>query len=542
MHSGSPLSTASVTANLAALLHAQAAAHPDHPAILEPGKPPITFAMLQRAIQQGAAFLHNAGLRPGDKVLVYQPISTALYIALGALFQAGMTVVFIDPGMERAQLERAATLLAPRGFLATPRAHLLRLLSPAIRRIPFHFTTGSWPVPGAMRWRGYARSPVTETPLAMVEAETPALITVTSGSTGTPKFATRTHGFLRRQHQAIEASLAMPPDAVVATTLPIFILSFLGSGVTTLLPNVDLRRPGEVDAASLLAQMEQTGVNTIAASPALLDQLARFCATEQLTLPHIRQVYSGGAPVFLDLMDQVVATMPNAAFYAVYGATEAEPIATLDYATITAADRQRMASGGGLLAGKPVPSLEVRVIPDRWGQPHGPYSPQEWAELALSSGIGEIVVSGPHVLESVGPGEDPALTKIAVGDQLWHRTGDAGVWDEQGRLWLLGRCAARLDPVHPDDSPETRYPFAVESAAHTFPAIKHAALVAQAGKRILALELYAPQDASWLATLQEALAWAKLDEIRILDRMPVDKRHNAKINYPALRRLLRTYE
>src|SRR5688572_12749106 len=118
-------------ANLAALLHDQASARPNHPALLDPTQPPMTFAALQKAVHQGAYLLLDAGLRPGDRVLVYQPISSELYVALGALFHAGMTVVFIDPGMDRAQLTRTANTLAPRGFLATPRAHLLRLLSPA---------------------------------------------------------------------------------------------------------------------------------------------------------------------------------------------------------------------------------------------------------------------------------------------------------------------------------------------------------------------------------------------------------------------------
>jgi acyl-CoA synthetase (AMP-forming)/AMP-acid ligase II len=257
-----------------------------------------------------------------------------------------------------------------------------------------------------------------------------------------------------------------------------------------------------------------------------------------VTLPQIRQLYSGGAPVFVDLIEQVGTAMPNAAFHAVYGATEAEPIATLDSGMITPADRRGMANGAGLLVGKPVASLAVRVIPDRWGQPHGPYaSPQEMPSLAAEA-IGEIVVCGPHVLTTVGPGEDATLTKIVVGEQIWHRTGDAGYWDQEGRLWLLGRCAARIDSVRPDGTEERLYPFAVECAAHTFTAVKYAALITQAGRRILALELYTPQDAQWFATLQVSLAWAKLDEIRILPRLPVDKRHNAKIDYTRLRRLL----
>jgi acyl-CoA synthetase (AMP-forming)/AMP-acid ligase II len=528
-----------MSANLATLLHTQAAARPDHAALIAPDRSPITFAALLMATQQGAAWLQQAGLRAGDRVLVYQPISPALYVALGSLFHAGLTVVFIDPGMRGEQLERAAAALAPRGFLATPRAHLLRLVSPAIRRIPQKFTTGHWPIPGARRWDDCRRVSLSGVPpMAACDDDTPALITVTSGSTGTPKFATRTHGFLRRQHAAIDASLAMTADSVVATTLPIFVLSFLASGVTTLLPDIDLRRPGHVEVAPLLVQMRAAGVNTLAASPAFLDQVARDCVAHALTLPEIRQVYSGGAPVFVDLMDEVAAAMPNATFHTVYGATEAEPIATLDRATITAADRAQMAQGAGLLVGKPVAAIQVRVIPDRWGAPLGPYTQGEWDALVLTKTAGEIVVQGPHVLTTVGPGEDAALTKITVDDVIWHRTSDAGYFDAHGRLWLLGRCAARLDGAQPALSPGALYPFSVESAAHTFAAVKHAALVKHQGRRILALELYASQDEAWLAKLRATLAWAALDEVRVLSRMPVDKRHNAKIDYPALRRVV----
>jgi hypothetical protein len=41
-----------------------------------------------------------------------------------------------------------------------------------------------------------------------------------------------------------------------------------------------------------------------------------------------------------------------------------------------------------------------------------------------------------------------------------------------------------------------------------------------------------------MTALKEKLLWAALDEIRIYPRLPVDRRHNAKIDYPALRRLL----
>ena len=537
-----------MNANLAELLLRQAATQSHAPALIDATTDPVrtlTFADLRDAVARAATFLRQTGLRAGERVLVYQPISADLYIALGAILQAGLTAAFIDPGMPRAQVERAALGLAPVAFIGPPRAHLLRLITPAIRAIPHAFVTSRWPLPATRRWRGYADCAPAAT-MAEVAADAPALITTTSGSTGLPKFARRSHGFLARQHAAIAATLGLGPGHAIATTLPIFILSFLASGATTLLPPVDLRRPGHVNGARLLRSLTAARVNTLAASPAFLDQLARACAAVPMTLPSVTQVFSGGAPVLPALLDRVAAMAPGANVTAVYGATEAEPIATLRHCDLRRNDRAAMQVGMGLLVGTPVPELSVRVIRDQWGTALGPYTAAAWAAAWLApTQAGEIVVTGAHVLTDAltdGRADLAATTQIRVGDELWHRTGDAGYFDSQGRLWLLGRCAARLDRADPAPAATAanlRYPFGVEVAARSLPAVKQAALVARQGRRILALELYAPQPAAWLDEVRQRLAWAQLDEVRVLPRLPVDRRHNAKIDYPALDKLLR---
>ncbi len=191
----------------------------------------------------------------------------------------------------------------------------------------------------------------------------------------------------------------------------------------------------------------------------------------------------------------------------------------------------------GLPAGRVVTGLEARVIADQWGTPVGPLTQAEWEARGLPpTQAGEIVVAGADVLTTPEFGAT-SPTKIEVGDKIWHRTGDAGYFDRQGRLWLLGRCAARLTPKADDPRP-VLYPLMVEAAVHAFPEVKQAALVDHQGRRILLLELYALQAEAWRAAVVRALRWANLDEVRVLPRLPMDKRHNAKIDYPALRRLL----
>ena len=161
------------------------------------------------------------------------------------------------------------------------------------------------------------------------------------------------------------------------------------------------------------------------------------------------------------MLDAIAASAPEAAVVAVYGSTEAEPIAEIDRRAIEPADRVAMQQGAGLLAGLPAPSIQLRILSDRWGTPLGPWRLEDLDRESLAAGeVGEIVVSGDHVLTGYLDGRGDEETKIRVGDRTWHRTGDAGYLDRRGRLWLLGRASAK---VIDDDG--VVYPFSIECAA-----------------------------------------------------------------------------
>jgi acyl-CoA synthetase (AMP-forming)/AMP-acid ligase II len=359
-------------------------------------------------------------------------------------------------------------------------------------------------------------------------------LTFTSGSTGQPKAAVRSHGFLLAQHAVLAHSLRLTRGEIDLATMPIVLLANLASGVTSLIPNADLRSPGLIAPGPVLAQIERHKPASSVASPAFFERLARHGLARGRRLPSFRKLFTGGAPVFPRLLDQMQALAPEATVEAVYGSTEAEPIAHVSRDAVSAEDRKAMLGGGGLLAGPPVPEIRVAVLRDQWGRPVGPYTAAEFAAQSQPDGAGgEITVSGDHVLSGYLHGRGDEETKFRVDGVVWHRTGDAGYRDGQGRLWLLGRCSARLQ-----DGRGVLYPFAAETAAYQDPAVRRAALVGLHGRRVLALEYYPEGKNPDLGPLREALAWAGLDELRVCPRLPVDKRHNAKIDYPALYRLL----
>ncbi len=519
--------------NIVEVLREQARAHPEMPAIIDTWRGQrrvTTFGALERASAQAAALLWQRGLRPGDAVLLLQPMSLELYVALLALFRLGLVAELIDPSEGVAYVERCCSLRPPAAFIGSVRAHALRLLSRAVRDIPHKFVIGGW-VPGAIAW-SHAHELNAWVEDHACPDETPALITFTSGSTGKPKVAERTHGFLLAQHRALERGLDVQPGEVSMTTMPVFVLADLASGCTSFIPDADLRHPGRIDAARVLAQIEALRPARGGASPAFWERIVTCCERQGRRLPHLRRIYLGGAPVYPGLMERLQRVAPAAEIVAVYGATEAEPIARVAFKEFRSGDVALMLGGKGLLAGVPIPDIQVRILPDQWGTPLGPYSREEFATLSLPVGEpGEIVVSGAHVLRGYVDGYGDADAKISVEDVVWHRTGDAGYLDEAGRLWLLGRCAARIA-----DARGTLYPFAVECAAAAFPGVRRAALAASGSRRILLVEPTNSARGVDMASLCAAVAWATIDEVRMLRHIPVDRRHNAKVDYDALRR------
>lgn len=520
--------------NIIQLLQLQALKNPDASAIIEPigwGKDRIaTFATLEETSARGAALLKKCGLRAGDAVLVFQPMSIDLYTVLLALFRSGMTAMFLDPSAGRQHLDRCCTILQPKGLIASPKAHLLRLISSSLRRIPHSLTFGRG-MPGALSWRSLEKlTPLRED--ISCHPDLPALITFTSGSTGIPKGVVRSHGFLHEQHRVLERTLSLKPGEKDLTTLPVFVLANLASGVTSILPEADLRRPGFIDPLPVLQQIERLTPTRIVASPALLECLCIGSSKTGCNIGGFKQVFTGGAPVFPNALRLFKEVFKGAEIIAIYGATEAEPIAAIRYREITEPDMSNMVGGGGLLTGTPVSGIQVRILDARADIPPEPLTSTQFDRWCLPElKTGEIVVSGGHVIKGYLQGHGDRETKIRVDGQVWHRTGDSGYLDHAGRLWLMGRTSA---VIH--DRRGTLYPFAVECAAMQHRGVRRAALVGHGTKRFLFLEPVGRITSLVEKEILEALSWASIDKVRCINHIPLDKRHNAKVDYPRLLR------
>jgi acyl-CoA synthetase (AMP-forming)/AMP-acid ligase II len=544
--------------NVAEILRARADAHPDHVALADAETHrTLTYAELDAACARAAAALRARGLRPGQTVLILHPVALELYVALIGMLRAGLVPAIPPPGADRAALARCARKYPPHAVLAGGIGWAALAVVPELHHTPRLSTT---PTPFAHDIIGahIATNPGPNDPengaVEPRDDDEPAMLTFTSGSTGESKALVRSHGVARAQVEALGRALSLGAGTSLCT-MPIVLLAELAAGATCLLPGLDLRRPARVDAALLAERMRAHGVERIVASPALLANLVTALRARGATLPALRLIASGGAPVMPPLADALRAVAPNARVLAVYGSTEAEPIAILDTgasapatttaaaaddadadADDTAADRAAMRAGAGLLAGTPCEPGCVAVVATARGAVHGPFAQDDAVERsALPPGaVGEIVVTGPHVVPHYLDRADDATTKIHVGSRIWHRTGDLGYTDERGRLWLVGRAAGAIH-----DARGTVEPLRVECALAFLPGIARSALAAAGGSRVLVVEPLSGARVDEPA-IRAALAFAHLDRI-VVAAVPVDPRHNAKVDYAALHRLVRRW-
>ena len=462
---------------------ARRAEHPDRAALIEADGQVLSYAALDGWTAALALRYERAGIGPGTRVLVALGMSSALYAVLIALWRLGAAAIFPEPAAGLAGLRHALATTRPTAFVG-PR--WLGALSACLIRRPqlaFPLTT--------------ARGGETDRPPPAWPDDHPALVSFTSGSTGRPKGIVRSHGFLLSQQAALAPLLRPDAPSRDLVCLPLFVLAGLGFGTTSILPAVSLRRPASIDAASLAAQMERTGATRLLAPPSIAGALAAEPAFGQL-----KEVFAGGGPVWPDLMRRLLRAAPGARISAVYGSTEAEPIAYQALHDLTADDWTEMEAGGGLPAGSPIADIALRIVDD------------------------EIQVAGAHVNRGyLDPSQD-AANKVRDGATIWHRTGDAGRLGPDGRLWLLGRLDGRAGPW---------FPFAVEVAARGWPGVTQAALLEDGGRTTLVLAGNREHEPVWLERVK---AFPGL-ELQTLARIPLDRRHQAKVDYAELKRALR---
>ncbi|MEO9865055.1 MAG: AMP-binding protein [Yoonia sp.] len=456
------------------------AANPDCTAIVNADGSSVSFAALHARAAKLANTWAKAGIGQGDRVLVAMGISSDLYATLAALWSLGATVVLPEPALGLAGVRHAVRTANVTAFCATGWYVGLRVVVPElwfIQRLALREAD-----------HGELRNAIAPTDIA--------LISFTSGTTGAPKAIPRSHAFLMAQHDAVAPLLEsdMPERDLVA--FPVFALINLAAGRTSVLPNWNMSRLADLGSDQLADWIKDQNVSRALLPPALCTTLSQ---TQRL--PSLRKIFTGGGPVFPDMVAALRQAHPEVHVTCVYGSTEAEPITHLDRAQISDPDQAAMKAGKGLLVGKPTATTSVRIVED------------------------EILVAGDHVNQGYLDPRHDAENKLHENGKIWHRTGDAGRFDDHGRLWLLGRIGT---DVCLNEQPT--FPFSVEVAVRQWPGVESCALISANGTPTLVI----CGDKTGLQTWVTSARALGISEIRHVTAIPMDRRHASKVDRKAL--------
>jgi acyl-CoA synthetase (AMP-forming)/AMP-acid ligase II len=494
---------------------------------------PMTYSELATSCETLAARLQEIGIGFGDRVFVFVPMSEDLYVTMFAVQRIGAIAVFLDSWARREVLSSCITQVMPKAMIAPEAVFDFVQGVREVDAIPLRLVTGndSGSYAAAI---GELASGIRRFPVASVESEHTALVTFTTGSSGAPKGANRTHRFLAAQHYALDRCIPYEEGAIDLPVFPIFSLNNIAAGITTVLPAIDLARPGDTDGASLAAQIQDTGARYTTLSPSLMRQVISHLVGTAQTLESLVRIATGGAPISSRDVASMKAVAPKATIHVLYGSTEVEPIAHLPDDEMAPES-----SAEGVCVGRLVNGLTHKLI----RLSHGPIeldaSGMSCWELPPHQ-AGELVVAGEHVCRSYY--ENPEAfrrAKIVDGDgTVWHRTGDVCRFDEEDRLWVVGRVHNAIFR-----NGEYLFPVRPEIIMNELDLVQSAAYLGlpdpRWGERAVAAVCLRPgvEESNPERAVRQALEadGITVDQVVIVDEIPLDPRHHSKVEYTKLR-------
>ncbi|NUS62224.1 MAG: amino acid adenylation domain-containing protein [Saccharothrix sp.] len=399
-------------ASLDELFRDVARSTPDAVAVRE-GDVELTYRRLAGAAAHQARLLRDAGVRPGDRVLVGVERSVAEIVAVLGVVWAGAAYVGVDLGLPAAHTEKIVAKAAPAAALIAPAA---------ADRVPGVPVVSTWDQTWSDPPEARDATLTGGSDVLPADPDRLAYVAFTSGSTGQPKGVAIPHrAVVRLVHDADfvrlgagERVLRLSPLAFDASTLELW--GALLTGATLEVHPAGLPTPSEL--GDFLLEREVT----VAWLTAGLFRLVEEFAPDSFA--GLRQLLSGGDVVPHDHAARVLRRHPGLVVTNGYGPTENTTFTT----TYSVSDPEEI--DGPLPIGTPLPGTRVYVLDDR-------------GRRVPPGAVGELYAAGEGL--AVGYLDDEAETARAfghfspeVGERL-YRTGVVVRIDTRGRLRFLGR-------------------------------------------------------------------------------------------------------
>jgi acyl-coenzyme A synthetase/AMP-(fatty) acid ligase len=342
---------------------------------------------------------------------------------------------------------------------------------------------------------------------------------------------------------ALAAHFGIGPETGLVTGFAPFALLGPALGTRSVTPRMDVSAPRTLTARAVADAVRAAAAEMVFLSPAaILNVVATADAldpSDGAALVRVRTFLSTGAPISAELLRSAAEIMPVATAHTPYGMTECLLVTDITLEGIRAA---AAAPDEGVCVGRPVGGGEVLISAlDDDGTANG-------APAATPGVLGEVLVRAPHLKERY---DRLWLTDVAAERDTppghWHRTGDVGHLDADGRLWIEGRLAHVLTTP---DGPLA--PVGPEQHVERLPQVRRAAVVgvgpAGVQQPVVVVEpvgepavgpgaRHRPGLASHdLAAAVRGACPVSVAAVLVVPELPTDVRHNSKIDRTRLAR------
>lgn len=423
-----------------------AALYPDREAVVC-GERRITYGAYRRLCDQYAAGLHREGTAAGDRIAVLSGNEADFLILCGAAARIGAIVVPVNWRLGEDEIAHILIDTTPRYLINSkeygePAKKAAARTASIQRRYAFRADEADG---DCLHFDALCREEEADgatTPLPL-SGDTPFMIIHTAAMGGKPR------GCVLSQANLVTAGLQIAPllridsrDSYIGL-LPLFHIGGLAMTLAVMHQggkNVLVER---FNPSSILSLIEKEAGSLFVTFPPMLASLLDAQERGTFNTATLRVVCGVDGP---ETIERFLKTNPRAAFYSLYGQTEAMPVSGGDY-------REKPGS-----IGRPAIMTRVALCDDYDGE-------------VLPGTPGEICVRSPAVFRGYWNMEEETKLTFRNG---WHHTGDLGRLDGEGFLWYAGRKPEK-ELIKPGG--ENVYPAEVEKAILSHAAIAEASII-----------------------------------------------------------------
>jgi long-chain acyl-CoA synthetase len=479
--------------NVADLFAEAALYYPEKKALIF-GARSFTYSEMNRIIDALARYLTGIGVSKGDRVSIYMANRPEWILFYYAIAKIGAISVCVPGAYKREEMKEvvndslSSVLISSEELIPQfPDPESI----PLIRKVII--VERDEILQTAMRGE--------ITPGSAIEVETSGddatAILYTGGTTGTPKGAMLTHRNLLYSAQNVAYHERMVSDDVGVCFMPLnhvfaqchILHTFFASCATLVLfPGFDMDK--------VVAAVIEHKVTRFYAVPTIF---IRFLNNPESRkhLRGIRYVFSGGTSMPAEIVRQWVDAF-GIPIHEAYGMTEAASLVTFNHLF-----RHKIGS-----IGMPAGIIEVKVVDAN-------------DKEAKQGEQGEIIIRGPNVMK--GYFEQPQETAAALRNG-WLHSGDVGVFDPEGYLYIVDRIKDIIIT-----GGENVFPKEVEDLLHQHRAVNECGVVGlphhEYGEAVTAFVMLKPNmtvdERELIAFCKERIARYKVPKsIRFVEDLP----------------------